>query len=258
MQMVFSSAKVAAPLAGIALSMVAGSVQAQQAIQPGQTVRANLSARDTVMHDGSYSKCYRLKTQPNQLYVVTLSSADFDAFLSAGPGDDCESLTESNDDGSSMGINAQLTLLATGESLMLRANSLNAEEAGAFSLSVSEGEAVRPTRDILPLTLGTSRAGTLSYGDRRAEEASFYDCYRFEMGTDDTVAIRMDSSDVDAYLGLYTGDTCSGVPLATDDDSGGGGSAQIVERLKAGSYSIRANSVGTATGAYNIGLTVRR
>lgn len=253
-----ASLRVFPSLAALALLAAAGGAQAQQAIQPGQTVRGTLSAQDRKLDDGSHYRCYSLKTVADQLYVITLSSDDFDAYLSAGPGGDCEDLEESNDDGPNMGTNAQLSLLATGNRITIRANTLGSEETGAFRLAVSAGEAIRPTRDIMPLMLGSSVAGTLSHGDRRAEDGTFYDCYQFQMRSDDTVAIRMDANDFDAFLGLYQGEACSGVPLTTDDDSGGGTSAQIIERLRTGPYSVRANSVSSGTGSYSLSLTVRR
>lgn len=246
-------------LFGLGALVMATGAEAQSSIRPGQTIEGRLSAQDSKLEDGSYYQCFTLNTVADRVYVLTLKSGDFDAFLSAGPGRNCQDVENGNDDGPDMGTDSQLTVPSTGGVWTIRANALSADETGAFTLSVTEGEAITPSREIQDLTLGASVAGTLSYGDRRAEDGSLYDCYRFQMRSDDTVALRMDASDLDAFMGLYPGDQCEGVPLTTDDDSGGGTSAQIVERLKAGAYSVRANSLGAgATGAYSLSLTVRR
>jgi hypothetical protein len=47
--------------------------------------------------------------------------------------------------------------------------------------------------------------------------------------------------------------------MASDDDSGGGTSAQIVQSLRAGTYSIRANTLASSEeGDYTLSVTSRR
>lgn len=248
----------ALPIMGCAL-MMAGAALAQSTIRPGETVQGQLTAKDRTYEDGSYYRCYSFNAQPNRLYEVTMASDDFDAFLAVNAGSNCGGTETSNDDGPDMGTNAQVKYFAAGGPVSIRANSLSSGEVGRFSLTLSEGRAVTPTRDILPIMLGASMTGQLDYGDRRADDGSFYDCYRLETRSADQIAIRMDSAEFDAYLGLYAGGQCEGEPIASDDDSGGGTSAEVVERLDRGTYSIRANGLSNSdSGAYVLTTTVRR
>lgn len=244
-------------IGGIAL--MASAAHAQSTVSPGGSVSGSFTSQDEKLGDDTFYRCYTINTAANTTYVVTLESETFDAYLAVGQGSDCQELALSNDDGPEMGTNSQVRFASDGGTWTIRANTLNANEEGPFKLSVSAGERVVLTRDILPLTLGASMTGELSYGDRKADDGSFYDCYRLQMRSQDTLAIRVDSDEYDAFLGLYSGGTCEGEPLATDDDSGGGTNAQVVKQLAAGTYSIRANSLNSdAVGAYAVTATVRR
>lgn len=237
----------------------AGAAAAQSAIQPGQTVTGGFSDKDARMDDGSHYRCYVMQTEPNAVYTVTMRSSDFDAYLMAGPGADCDDTSVSNDDGPDMGMNAHLRFASTGGLWIIRANTLSDGEMGAYQLSVSSGERLRPTTQVLPISVGESRQGRLEFSDRTADDGSFYDCYSLTIDRASKVAMRMDASDFDAYLSLYEGPQCDGDSLASDDDSGGGTSAMIVRDLKPQTYSFRANSLSSAKeGAYTVTVTTMR
>lgn len=232
---------------------------AQTSIRPGQTVEAALTVKDAKMDDGSHYRCYALRTEPDLVYTIALRSDDFDAYLAAGPGSDCDDLSQTNDDGPDMGTDAQLRIASSGGQWMIRANTLGSDETGRYRLSVSEGVRLRPTTAVSAINVGESRQGRLEMSDRRADDGSYYDCYVLAVEKPGRVAIRMDAGDIDAFLSLHEGPQCDGSAIASDDDSGGGTSALITEQLRSGAYSFRANSLGAAEeGAYSVTVTTPR
>ncbi|MET4684408.1 peptidase [Brevundimonas faecalis] len=239
--------------------LLAGAASAQSSIRPGQTVQGNFTSKDARMDDGSHYRCYTMQTNADEAYTVTLSSSDFDTYLSAGPGADCDDTTVSNDDGPDMGTDSQVRFMSNGGLWVIKANTLSEGETGRYQLRVSSGERVRPTTQVLPISIGESRQGRLEFSDRRADDGSYYDCYSLQIARSGSTAIRLDSGDFDAYLALYQGPQCDGDSISSDDDSGGGTSAQIVETLRPGTYSIRANTLGSdETGDYTLTVTSRR
>src|SRR5690606_4453714 len=239
--------------------ILAGAAAAQSSIRPGQTVNGSFSAKDARMDDGSHYRCYVIQTEAGQAYTVTMRSSDFDTYLMAGAGTDCDETSVTNDDGSDMGTDSQLRFIPHGGNWIIRANTLSEGETGSFRLTVSEGQRLRPTTQIVPISVGESRQGRLEFSDRQADDGSFYDCYALNVGNRGNVSIRMDSAQFDAYLSLHEGPQCDGESLAADDDSGGGTSALITETLRPGSYSFRANSLSSAQeGDYTVSVTTMR
>lgn len=238
---------------------IAGTAAAQNAVRPGQTVQGALSAKDPTMPDGSHYRCYVIRTEADQVYTVTMTSSDFDAYLSAGEGGGCEDMSVWNDDGPDMNTDAQLRFRSNGGEWSIRANTLSEGETGDYRLAVSQGERIQPTMEIEPISIGETVQGRLSLSDRLAADGSYYDCYRLTVDRAVQVAIRQDSTDFDAYLALYPGGRCEGESIASDDDSGGGTSALISEQLQAGDYSFRANSLNSAQeGAYSVTVSSQR
>lgn len=128
-----------AALAGLAL---AGAVQAQSAIGPGQTIEGRLSADDPVLDDGSHYDCYRLAAAPGQTVDILMRSGAFDAYLTVSPSgcDGYGSDAVSDDDGGG-GTDSRVSLtLDGGGPYHIRANSLLAGDTGPYSLSVLAGD----------------------------------------------------------------------------------------------------------------------
>ncbi|GAA0771846.1 MAG TPA: peptidase [Brevundimonas sp.] len=239
--------------------LLAGVAAAQSTIRPGQTVTGNFSSKDARMDDGSHYRCYVVQTQAGQAYTVTMQSEDFDTYLMAGAGADCDETSVTNDDGPDMGTDSQLRFVSNGGNWIIRANTLSEGETGSFRLSVSEGQRLRPTTQVVPISVGESRQGRLEFSDRQADDGSFYDCYALSVSRGGNVSVRMDSAQFDAYLSLHEGPQCDGDSLASDDDSGGGTSAMVTQNLRPGSYSFRANSLSSAQeGDYTVSVTTMR
>lgn len=239
--------------------VLAGAAAAQSSIRPGQTINGSFSSKDARMDDGSHYRCYVVQTQAGQAYTVTMQSSDFDTYLMAGAGTDCDDTSVNNDDGPNMGTDSQLRFVSNGGMWIIRANTLSEGETGSFRLSISEGQRLRPTTQVVPIAVGESRQGRLDFTDRQADDGSFYDCYALNVTRAGRVAIRMDSAQFDAYLSLHEGPQCDGDTLSSDDDSGDGTSALINENLRPGAYSFRANSLSAAQeGDYTVSVTTLR
>jgi hypothetical protein len=108
---------------------------------------------------------------------------------------------------------------------------------------------------IVTLALGQRADGRLASGDcEYSLDESYVDVYEITLATAATLQVDMISTEVDAYVGLFTG---TGFFLAEDDNSGGDRNARLVSaRLDPGLYRVWANTVRGATGgAYTLTVT---
>jgi len=238
--------------------VLAGSAQAQspadQPISVGETVRGDLRAGDRKADDGSLLDSFTFQGRAGQRISVTLRSTDFDAYLHLVR--DGQPL-ESDDDGAGQS-DAQInfTLPATG-TYQLWANTLEANESGGYSLSLTQTFAnVGPTPAPRAIRLGQSVSGELALGDALAEDDSYYDAYRFRGEAGQRITARLSSRDFDAFLSLHR----AGSPrdIATNDDANedSRGDAEFSFTLPAtGDYDLWANTLLKAkTGAYRLSL----
>jgi hypothetical protein len=129
--------------AAVATLAAAGAASAQSNIRVGQTVNGSLSASDPKLSsdDSSYD-CYVFQAQAGSWYQVDYKSSAFDAFVAVGQGRDCAvDAAEANDDGPD-GLDSQLVFQTeTAGTWFIRANSLEAGETGAYTLSLGNGTA---------------------------------------------------------------------------------------------------------------------
>lgn len=106
------------------------------AIRVGQSVDGRLDDGDGQLDDDSYLDLYTFTARAGQTYEITMTSEDFDAYLSLGSGTgDAYAEIEANDDGPDMGTHAQITFTAaTSGPHTIRANSLGNGETGTYRL----------------------------------------------------------------------------------------------------------------------------
>lgn len=106
-------------------------------IAPGETLNGRLWSTDTQEADGSYRDAWTFMGQVGETYVITLRSRDFDAFLQVGrmAGDEWEPLMTDDDGGGESDSQITITLPMNGE-YVIRAGSYDADETGAYTLSV--------------------------------------------------------------------------------------------------------------------------
>jgi hypothetical protein len=108
------------------------------AIRAGQTVNGRLAQGDAKAGDESYYDAWAYEGRAGERLRITLRSTDFDAFLSVGQGlgesfDDIQT----DDDGAS-GTDAQVEItLPRAGTYIIRANTLSANETGAYTLTVT-------------------------------------------------------------------------------------------------------------------------
>lgn len=166
---------------------VAGAASAQTRIQPGQTLRGELSQRDPRMGDDSAYDCYSLQTQAGQTYTVTQRSTAFDAYMAVTPSTNCSADprdNESNDDGPDMGTDAQITFRGTGQPWLIRANSLEGNSFGAYTIAVTaSGSGPAPRAPGKPPAGGANSAppaNNNSNSDTPSRPASGEDRYNWD------------------------------------------------------------------------------
>lgn len=115
------------------------------------------------------------------------------------------------------------------------------------------GAACTPTSTVGSLAPGQSVTGTLSTSDCLFPDGTYFDLYRLTVPAARTLQIDLTSSQVDAYLILYSAD---GTSLASDDDGGGGTNSRITRSLSAGTYLVAANSFGAGeVGSYRLSVS---
>jgi len=243
--------------------LTAGASSAQSRIEPGQSINGTLSKSDPTLGDDSHFDCHVLQTQAGQAYRVELRSRAFDAYLAVGPGTDCLNLQDPESDDDSAGdTDARVEFTGDGGVWALRANSLSAGRTGDYTLAVSASTAASQSMgggagDVAALLMGRTRSGDLTAGDQTADDNSYFDCFVFTGAAGHQVTLEIRSPAFDAYLALYSGGTCSGDYIGSDDDGGGGTDSRLTTTLPAdGVYSVRANSLSAgSTGAYSITLS---
>lgn len=107
-------------------------------IRVGQSLDGRLDESDGQLADDSYVDVYTFTARAGQTYEITMTSSDFDAYLSVGSGTgDGYQEIDANDDGEGDddGTNARITLTATTSGVhSIRANSLGNGETGAYTL----------------------------------------------------------------------------------------------------------------------------
>lgn len=243
--------------AAVAALVLPGAAQAQSALTLGQAVTNKFAPGDPKLSDGSSYRCYRLQTEAGRRYRIDMQSAEFDAFLAVGRGDDCgEMPLDAADDDSGTGTDAQVEISGNGGAWLIRANTLNAGESGAFTLTATDaGPSSAPSRGVRRIALGQVLKGELVNGDQQSDDDSYFDCYAFTLGQGERALLTM-SADFDAFLQLHRGGTCDGETLDSNDDAeGSGGTNAQLKLSRAGTYSVRANSLlaGT-TGLYALSL----
>ena len=220
----------------------------------GESMSGTLAETNPTTDDkGPYYQLYRLTARKGQRLVIEMKSTEFDAVVGIGRmiGDSLNIEETDDDGGGEKDARLRFTVKEDG-TYMIRAQGLDQNNTGAYTLMVSERVA-RPSV-ITNLAANTTVTGELTDADDEADDGSIFDLYRITVRAGESVTITMRSSAVDSYLVL--GQMKDGVwdQIAYDDDGAGGNNAKVEHRFEAaGEYLIRANTVGAGkTGAYTI------
>ena len=219
----------------------------------GESVTGELTDTDPAVDDkGAYYKLYRITARKGQRLVIEMKGdGDLDAYVGIGTmmGDSLH-IDETDDDGGGE-KNARLRYTVKEDgTYIIRAQALDANATGTFTLKVTE-RVTRPAT-IVNLPANTPTTGELADSDQEADDGSYFDLYRVTVRAGEKVTITMRSSAVDSYVVL--GQMVDGEwnQIAYDDDTGGGKNARLTHTFDtAGEYLIRANTVGSPnTGSY--------
>ncbi len=220
----------------------------------GTVMSGELADTDPSVDDkGSYYDLYRITARKGQKLIIEMKSNELDSYVGIGHMDgDSLTIDETDDDGGGE-KNARLRYTVKEDgTYIIRAQALDANSTGAYTLKVSERIA-RPSA-IVNVTLNTPMTGELTESDDEADDGSYFDLYRLTARAGESVTITMRSSAVDSYVVLGQMVDGQWSQIAFDDDSGGGKNARLQHTFDtAGEYLIRANTVGAnATGSYTL------
>lgn len=231
-------------------------------VQSGQTVNGDLSESDPRMDDASRYDLYSFHGRRGQQVVVTMRSSAFDSYLALGQveGGDFNAL-ESNDDDAG-GDDAQVTYRISRDGVyVIRANSLFANETGAYTVEMKLGDAPPPVElTTQPIRYGQTVNGELSTSDPQMDDDSHFDLWKFTGRQGDKIVVTMKSTVFDTYAAFGRLEEGEFVQIESDDDGGGGTDSKIEYTLESdGEYVVRANSLfSKGLGAYSLNITRSR
>ena len=246
-----------------ALLLAAAPAAAQPTIQPGQHLAGELSASDPVLQDGSHYDLWRFAAQEGHVYMVTLRSRRFDAFLAvgAGAGDECDGC-RTDDDGAG-GTDAAVRFTPpAGGTYEIRANSYGDGETGAYELTLEdEGVAAGPgsgSREAVSIEAGAPVAGRLEAGDEEAANGAYSDTYLYHGRRGETIVITLRSAEFDAVVAAGRPGHSGCRPIDSDDNGAGGTDSKLkVVFQEDADYHIHVRTAQpSGRGAYT--LTVER
>jgi len=223
----------------------------------GTGVDMSINVGDTVqgqLTDDSLTHRYSFSGQQGDVVSISLTSSDFDAYLTLL--DENGVVVATNDDGAgSLNSLIDSFVLPADGAYTIEASSFSRFSTGSYTLNLIEGSAPSTTTggDVTPqnggeIGIGDTVSGTL--GGNSASER-----YTFQAEAGQVVTILLISEDFDTYLRLQDP---SGLEIAYDDDSGGNLDSRIGPYTLAanGTYTILAESFGgSSSGSYRLSLS---
>lgn len=238
---------------------VAGAAIAQPSPRPlvlGQPLQSSMGPEDPVLEsDDSSYELFQVQAPKGQLVTVTLTSSAFEPVLSIGGqiGEECE------DCASSIGEKdkpaAVRKMVPESGVLMVRANTMNKGDRGAYTVLATA--ATPPRISARPLAFGQSVSEALDVNDAVTNEGAMVDAYAVRLAADQEIQLDLSSEDFDPKLELLTP---AGAKVAEDDDGGPGTSARIRYVVpRAGLYQVRVMAVGDDDGGtYTLATGLRQ
>ncbi|MFT4813412.1 MAG: hypothetical protein ACI9WR_000715 [Paracoccaceae bacterium] len=203
-------------------------------------VLGRLDSSDLARDDGSYYDSYTLTGTAGEIWVIDLSSSEFDTYLEVlSPNgeqfanDDFENTIDRS--------LLSLTLSETG-TYQVVANSFGAGETGNYSLNM--------TLDSAQANGDQQYTGQLQQGDDTFTDGEYFDTYSFNGRPGQFVNIELSSNDFDTYLVLRSP---NGDSENNDDAESSQNSLISRELTEIGSYEVVVTSYGPEeTGSYSL------
>lgn len=233
----------------LALACTPGPAQTRRsdppAIRVGQTITANLVLGDPTANERGRFKVFRFDATQDQRYIVTMNSADFDAYLTVARtvGGIMDVLASDDDSGGNTDARLRFRAPASGSYLIV-AQSLSREGTGDFTLKLESAPALANPQPVA-LQLGQTVQGRLEETSPILEDESRYHPYSFTGRAGQRLVLTMRAPEFDAYLRI--GRMLSGQmeEMASNDDGAGGTDSRLRITLPAdGTYLIQAGSLG--------------
>ena len=231
-------------------------------IRSGQSVSGELTESDPRMDDASRYDLYSFSARRGQQVVITLRSSTFDAYMALGQidGESFNALESNDDDGG--GDDAQINFRLPRDGVyVIRANSLFANQTGAYTLEMKLGDATPPVElSTQAIRYGQTVNGQLAATDPEMDDETHFDLWKFTGRQGDKIVITMKSGVFDTYASFGRMEDGEFVRIESNDDGAGGTDSRIEYTLESdGEYVIRANSVfSKGLGAYTLNLTRSR
>lgn len=245
--------------AGVATMAILASAYADppRQVNVGSTTNGTLTSTDARTDNNSLYEDYTVRLSANQAIEARMSSSAFDAFLRIGRNTGTAFQEDKSDDDSGGGTDARVRFTAPADgTYTIRANALNAEGNGAFSLRVAAYTPPPPAVS-RPIAFGAPSSGTLREGGPRLEDGDkLYDQYTFTAGAGERVKIEAKSADFDSVVQVGRMAAGEFEEVKADDDSGGDKNARLLAVLEsAGEYVVRVHGFDRdAKGAYTVSL----
>ncbi len=224
-------------------------------VQPlvlNQTVKGRLGDESPLDDDDQPYQLYSVRGNAGQNLVIRLDSEDFDPIVGFGTWSNGVFLQSASDDDGGDGLNARLrvTLDRSGGGV-IKAAAVSSGSSGDFSLHVGDAPTPKPIQ-VRDAVVGESVRARLSAEDAfTPDDEIHFHVYRVQGRPGQRFTARMESSDFDPLLrwGRFQGDTL--IEEASDDDSGGGTSAQLTVTLdEEGEGRLVATSYSNGLGQY--------
>jgi hypothetical protein len=193
----------------------------------------------------------------NQRVRIASRSDAFDTVLEIyRQGGDSDAVASNDDSGGE--LHSRITFTPRESGLYrVRVKSLGEDGKGAYTLTAEEiGPLPAPLR---PVATGTSRMeltsyeGTLADGDFTTDDGAWSDDYlmRFEEGQE--VLLRLDATDFDPVVRIFSADNREGDEIKSDDDSGGDTASLLLFKPETtGDYIVRVTSYQKGEGSYRL------
>jgi hypothetical protein len=235
----------------------ADSPPALPTVTAGRSVEGSLGPDDRGAAEGAPYDLYAYAASAGERLEITLSSGEFDAYLSWGPRED--KLELHNDDDSGTNSRLDVTVPSSG-TYVIRAKSFIPAQMGGYVLRVERMGAAASTsgtgggtatRAARPIDTGQTIEAQLGEGDPRAPDGAYYHHYFYVASAGERLVITMGSRDFDTYLSWGRADADYS---QHDDDGGDGTDSRLVVTVSAsGIYMIRAKAYREgAAGAYTL------
>lgn len=235
----------------------------------GEFVRGEIAEGD-YEGEGGIEDHYTVTGRAGEVVTVSVESAEFDTYVSAGTWDDGEFLESGSDDDGGVSTSSQLvTAIPAGGRLHVIVRSFSGEIGGPYALSVQPGAAEPVVEEgegefepdfegegdegmdaemvgtfVGPVQANAEVRGTLGDGPVSEDDiVQHYREYSYRAAAGERLSISVMGEDFDSYVSIGRGQGEAFESLAEDDDGGEELDSLLeFEVPEAGTYTIRVTS----------------